>query len=494
MAFQSTHEDDATGAPDTPAVPLTRGLSLKLLVLTVIFVMVAEVLIFIPSVANFGQQWMGQRLRTVAAVGVVLLRGEADSLTREASNDILMATGAKAIAVREEGVARLLVVSQMPPEVDMHVDLDAVGPVDAIGQAFSTLFFGGNRMIRVFGDVGEGGREFEVIMPDAPLRSAMLTYARNVGLLSLLISIFTATLVFAAINRVMIRPIRAMTRSMLAFGQAPDDPSRVIRPENRDDEIGIAERELAQMQRTLLNTLGERKRLADLGLAVSKINHDMRNMLASAHLISDRLATIEDPTVQSLTPRLLRTLDRAVSYSEGVLAYGRTQEEPPRLRRVRLRALVDDVLATLPVEADGEIALENQVEPDLEIRADPDQLFRVLANLSRNAVQAMGADSDSATVRALSIASQYRPGMVTILVSDTGPGLPTRARKNLFAAFKGAAKSGGTGLGLAIAHELVRAHGGTLELVESIPGSTVFAIELPTGDAEIVPTGALAAK
>ncbi len=177
-----------------------------------------------------------------------------------------------------------------------------------------------------------------------------------------------------------------------------------------------------------------------------------------------------------------------------MLAYGRTQEEPPRLRRVRLRALVDDVLATLPVEADGEIALENQVEPDLEIRADPDQLFRVLANLSRNAVQAMGADSDSATVRALSIASQYRPGMVTILVSDTGPGLPTRARKNLFAAFKGAAKSGGTGLGLAIAHELVRAHGGTLELVESIPGSTVFAIELPTGDAEIVPTGALAAK
>lgn len=203
----------------------------------------------------------------------------------------------------------------------------------------------------------------------------------------------------------------------------------MIRPENRDDEIGIAERELAQMQRTLLNTLGERKRLADLGLAVSKINHDMRNMLASAHLISDRLATIEDPTVQSLTPRLLRTLDRAVSYSEGVLAYGRTQEEPPRLRRVRLRALVDDVLATLPVETDGEIALENQVEPDLEIRADPDQLFRVLANLSRNAVQAMGADSDSATVRALSIASQYRPGMVTILVSDTGPGLPTRARQ-----------------------------------------------------------------
>jgi signal transduction histidine kinase len=69
--------------------------------------------------------------------------------------------------------------------------------------------------------------------------------------------------------------------------------------------------------------------------------------------------------------------------------------------------------------------------------------------------------------------------MCRILIEDTGPGLPPKARDNLFAAFRGSARSGGTGLGLAIAQELVRAHGGALELVESIGGRTVFSVTIP---------------
>ena len=185
-------------------------------------------------------------------------------------------------------------------------------------------FFGGDRMLRVFGKVGDSDKEFELVIPDSKLRSAMLVYSRNVAFLSLLISLITATLVFLTINWIMIRPVRDMTRSMLAFSEAPDDPSRVIRPEDRGDEIGVAERELADMQRRLQKTLAEQKHLADLGLAVSKINHDMRNILASAQLMSDRLAMVKDPSVQTFAPKLLRTLDRAVAYTEGVLAYGRT--------------------------------------------------------------------------------------------------------------------------------------------------------------------------
>ena len=148
----------------------------------------------------------------------------------------------------------------------------------------------------------------------------------------------------------MIRPIRTMTRSMLSFSRRPDDPGRVIVPEDRADEIGVAERELAGMQEHLRKTLGEQKHLADLGLAVSKINHDMRNILASAQLMSDRLRAVKDPTVQALAPRLVRALDRAVSYSEGVLAYGRTQEAPPARRRLRLRQLVDEVQSMLGID------------------------------------------------------------------------------------------------------------------------------------------------
>lgn len=460
-------------------VPLSRGLSTKLLVLTILFVLIAEILIFLPSVANFRLRWLEDRLGTAAAVSILLVQEDPANLSRRIQDDILMAIGAKAIAVRDDGASRLLAVAKMPPTVDEHIDLADVGTLRSIGDALETLFVGGDRMLRVYGHVGESKMEFELIMPDARLREAMLIYSRNVAFLSLLISVFTALLVYMTMDRIMIRPVRGMTRSMLAFAQAPEDPGRVIRPEERADEIGVAERELASMQERLQKMLVERKHLADLGLAVSKINHDMRNILASAQLLSDRLRTVRDPAVQAVAPRLLRALDRAVAYSEGVLTYGRTQEPPPSRRRLRLRQLADEVLGLLGVAPGSDIELVNAVDPDFEIDADSEQLFRVLANLGRNAVQAMSGDIEKAVVRRLTISAERTGSVARILVTDTGPGLPAKARENLFAPFRGAARKGGTGLGLAIAQELVRAHSGSLELVESVGGRTVFAVTIP---------------
>ena len=178
-----THDEDAADRGPPANVPLSRGLSTKLLLLTILFVLVAEVLIFVPSVAHFRLQWLGQRLGTAAAVSVVLLEGEPDGLSRTARNDVLMAIGARAIAVRDGGVSRLLIVSDMPPTVDEHIDLDGTGPALAIRGAMSTLFFGGDRLLRVFGKVGDSDKEFELVIPDRGLRGAMLTYARNVAFL-----------------------------------------------------------------------------------------------------------------------------------------------------------------------------------------------------------------------------------------------------------------------------------------------------------------------
>lgn len=460
-------------------VPLSRGLSTKLLLLTVLFVLLAEVLIFLPSIANFRLRWLEERLATAAAVGIVLVESDPDSLSRDVQDDVLIALGAMAVAVRDEGVSQLLVVTEMPPEVDAHVDLDNAPLLVALDDALETLFFGGGQVLRVFGQVGESPKQFELIMSDGNLRKAMLIYARNVAMLSLLLSLVTATFVFYAIDRVMIRPIRAMTRSMLDFAETPGDPARIIVPERRDDEIGVAERELASMQQQLQRALSEHKHLTDLGLAVSKINHDMRNTLAAAQLVSDRLATVKDPTTQNFVPKLVRALDRAVSYTEGVLAYGRTQEAPPRRRRVRLKLLVDEVHDLLGLDPGGGIEFVNAVDPDFEIDADSEQLFRVLSNLARNAVQAMAGERESTVVRRLTMSAERTGSISRILVEDTGPGLPPKARENLFTAFRGSARSGGTGLGLAIAQELVRAHGGAIELVESRGGRTVFAITIP---------------
>jgi len=471
--------DTPDHARPTMSVSLARGLSTKLLVLTACFVLLAEILIFVPSVANFRMRWLEERLGTAATVSVVLVGEDSSSLSRQVQNDVLMAIGAKAIAVRDDGVSRLLVVAEMPPEVDEHVDLDNTGAIAAMAGALDTMVFGGERVLRVFGKVGESDKEFELVIPDSRLRNAMLVYSGNVALLSLIISLITAMLVFYAIDRMMIRPIRAMTRSMLSFSQRPDDPARIIGAENRADEIGVAERELAGMQEHLRKTLGEQKHLADLGLAVSKINHDMRNILASAQLMSDRLRMVKDPTVQSLAPTLVRALDRAVAYSEGVLAYGRTQEAPPSRRRLRLRQLVEDVESMLGVGADSGVEFVNGIDPGFEIDADSEQLFRILTNLCRNAVQAMTGQAERAAVSRLSVTAEREGSVSRILVSDTGPGLPRKARDNLFAAFRGSARSGGTGLGLAIAQELARAHGGEVDLLESVGGRTVFSVTIP---------------
>ncbi len=477
----SDTEASQTGETTQPprAVPLARGLSIKLLVLTVCFVLLAEILIFVPSIANFRLRWLEEKLGTAAAVSIVLVGQDPASLSRELQDEVLISIGAKAIAVRDDGVSRLLVVSSMPPAVDEHIDLAHTGGLEAMAGALDTLIDGGDRMLRVFGKVNDSRKEFELIIPDARLRSAMLAYSRNVALLSLFISLITAMLVFYTIDRIMIRPIRAMTRSMLDFAKLPDDPGQIIAPAARQDEIGVAERELASMQTQLQKTLAEQRHLADLGLAVSKINHDMRNILASAQLMSDRLGAIKDPTVQALAPKLVRAIDRAVSFSEGVLAYGRTQEPAPSRRRLRLREIVEEVQSLLGIEPGRRVDFVNAVDPGFEIDADPEQMFRILTNLCRNAVQAMTAERGAPTVNRLSVTAHREGSVSRVFVSDTGPGLPQKARENLFTAFRGSTRSGGTGLGLAIAHELVRAHGGALDLVESIGGHTVFSVTIP---------------
>jgi signal transduction histidine kinase len=353
-------------------------------------------------------------------------------------------------------------------------------PIAAIRDAFDTLLFGGDKVVRIYGPIGESDAIIEVVMADASLRKAMLVYSRNVFFLSLAISLFTAALIFLAINRLMIAPIRRMTTNMQDFAAEPADPARVLEPAPGRDELSIAGQHLSAMQQQLQKTLKQQKNLADLGLAVSKINHDMRNILASAQLISDRLADVDDPIVKRFAPTLLRTIDRAVGYTTEVLSYGRTTEPEPHRRFVELRPLVSDVGEMLAIDPNAGIEFQIQIPDGLQVDADSEQLFRVVHNICRNAVQALMNDhADSGAARLISVSAMRTGSVVSISVDDTGPGMPPKARENLFAAFRGSARSGGTGLGLAIARELVLAHGGTIALVEKPTPGTLFRIELP---------------
>ncbi len=421
---------------------------------------------------------LSDRMATAAAASVVLTSTDLMEVPQEIQDRLLEVIGAEAIAIREGNVSRLITSTDMPRSVDKTSDLRQPSTIGNFTDAVDTLLFGGDRILRVIGET-PGGGELELIMDERELHAAMIAFSVNTIWMSLIISILTGALVFLALNRLFVRPMRRMSQNMVTFTAGPEDASRIILPSKRRDELGVAEERLAAMERDLRNTLQHQRRLADLGLAVSKIVHDLRNMLASAQLFSDRISSLPDPSVQRFAPKLIAALDRAISFAQSTLAYGKPSEAAPERRLVRLDAIVEEVAEVLGLVDHSGIAWDNRVPTELEVDADPDQLFRILINLCRNAIEAMESDARDAVIRRLSIEAQREGGVVTIRVRDTGPGLPNRAAEHLFQPFQGSGRAGGTGLGLAISAELVRAHGGEIELVPSAGPGTTFSITLP---------------
>src|SRR5262249_50582062 len=247
---------------------------------------------------------------------------------------LLDSVGAKTVALKMENMRLLLASSDMPPDVDHHIDMRHISTMDSIVDGFRTMFSRDNDGLLVVAAAPLGGDFVEIVVDEKPLREAMWKYSGTLLLISLAISAMSGMLVYLSLLWLFVRPMRRLTDHMVAFGANPENPARIVVPSGRADEIGVAERELALMEHEFAQTLQQKSRLAALGLAVSKINHDLRNLLASAQLLSDRLARISDPGVRTLAPRLMAALDRAIAYCQQTLAYGKAQEPPPQRRPV----------------------------------------------------------------------------------------------------------------------------------------------------------------
>jgi len=452
--------------------PWMKGLSARLLLLTIAFVMLAEVLIYAPSIARFRQAYLEER---IAAGHLAILALQATPnymVSEELERELLDSAKVYLIALRRPDGVKLRLGMAPAPAIALHIDLRQQELLPLIGDAFATLNQGSNRVLRVVGVSPRHPQAIvEVVMDEAPMRTAMLDYSQRILALSIVISLTTAAMVFLSLQWLIVRPIRRMIASMTAFRDDPADASRLMLPSGSADEIGAAQRELARMQQALRAALHQKTRLAALGTAVTKINHDLRNMLATARLVSDRLTASDDPQVRGSAPRLVAALDRAVALCTDVLHFA--GEGPPATQRrpFELRALVEEVGDALPARAERETEWIVEVPAGLSLEADREQIFRLLANLGQNAFQA-GATRVAVTAR--------RDVGVVIEVADNGPGLPPRARDRLFQPFSGSARPGGTGLGLAIAQELAAAHGGAIALVRSEAGGTVFRLTLPS--------------
>lgn len=474
----------STPAESIPA-KFRRSLSAKLLLLTIFFVLFAEVLVLIPSVAKQRISWLQARIEAAYLVGLALEAPETEMIEPEVAEQLFATANILGVTVSRGGAN----IQIFAPDVDparppaMHyIDLRSSSVFDLLADAWGSMVSRGDTMVRVIGmPAFSRDGAVDIIISQKALRRDLRIYTRNILGLSLFIPTLTAGLVYGSLNLMIVRPVRALTRDMTAFQGNPEDPGNFVRPSLRTDEIGVAERSLLALELRINDLLSQRRRLAALGAGISKLSHDLRNILASAQLMSDRLAKSEDPRVRKLSPRLIQALDRAIALSRDTLSYARMEPGSLVKSRFSLHALVEEVFEDT---ASMRVAFVNEAPDTLDILADRNQLYRALFNLVRNAVDAMAPEggeptADDARSNRVTISAYASALTVFIEVADTGPGLPEAARARLFEPFQGSLKPGGSGLGGAIAYEILRAHGGGLDLKSSDQHGAVFMLTLP---------------
>lgn len=458
---------------------MLNTLSGRFLILTTVFVMLAEVLIFVPSIARFREDYLLNRLERAQIASLALLAD--DMLETELEAELLENAEVFNIVLRRDELRQLMLSSPMPHPISATFDMRELGAMMLIRDALARMINSDNDIIRVIGaPVRDAGLLIEVTMETAPLRMAMFDYGARILVLSAVISIFTAVLLFAAVRVFLVRPIKGVVSYMKRYAAAPEDARGIIQPSAGVRELREAEEALQQLQIELTHALKQKERLAQLGGAVARISHDLRNILTSAVLFTDRIEMSKDPLVRRLAPKLVNSITRAVSLCESTLAFGRAEEPAPTLTLFPLANMVADVVDTEKLAVENTcVSMQSDIPVNLVVRGDPEQLFRVILNLVRNARQAIMGSNTAATI---TVSAHEDSENWRIQVRDTGPGLPPRAQEHLFTAFQGGVRKGGSGLGLAISAELVRGHGGTLTLTHTGPDGTVFEICLPKGD------------
>ncbi|MDF2899967.1 MAG: sensor histidine kinase [Phenylobacterium sp.] len=482
-------------SPPAPIRSLRRrffwpgGLSARLLLLTVLFVAGAGAMALPPALASFEEQWLLDRVRAAELASMATEAAPDQVLSEALASQLRQGAGVQTVAILDNDGNRFLKVPgprlARPPYL---VDLRDQAPASWLSAPFQTLFGGGeDRMVRVIAEPRFYQAQFiEVVAPDAELKAELKVYLWRLLAVMAFVSALAGGLVYLSLNYFLVRPMQRITRSMERFAADPEDAEARIEPSGRRDEIGRAEAQLDRMQDELRAALSSRARLAALGEAVAKINHDLRNMLTSAQIASERLAALNDPQVTQAMPRLERALDRAVKLATGVLTYGKTEEAAPDARPLPLAPVLEAAAEEARLSPEG-VRLISLVGSADQVNADPDQLHRILVNLMRNAREAVEQQEGREAPGAIQVSLFEDGGDSVIRLADNGPGVSERARERLFQPFAGSTRAGGAGLGLAIARELAQGHGGDLSLAQTGPEGSVFELRLPGAPAKLPP-------
>ena len=458
---------------------MVNSLSGRFLILTIIFVMIAEIFIFVPSVARFREDYLRARLERAQIASLAVAVDAMISPALEA--ELLENAEVYNVVLRRDEIRQLALSSKLPAPIAATYDMRAPSGVTLVADALRTLVQKEDRIIRVIGNpVRDGGQLIEITMDERPMQMAMRDYGLNILILSAFISVMTAGLLFLSVQVLLVRPIKGVVAHMQSYAKAPEDARQIITPTARVRELRDAEVALQMMQTQLTGALRQKERLAQLGGAVAKVSHDLRNIMTSAQLFTDRIGGSDDPLVKRMAPKLVNSITRAVNLCETTLAFGRVDEPAPALTRVNLSRIVEDVIDSERLAAgDYPLSFAEDIPATMTLRADGEQLYRVIFNLVRNARQAIMATGAPGEI---GLHADEDELVLRLTVRDTGPGMPQKAREHLFQPFQGGVRKGGAGLGLVIAADLIRGHGGRLELRDTGAQGTTFVIQLPKAD------------
>ena len=456
---------------------LVASLSGRLLFFTSLFVLIAQMVIYLPSAARHYLDLLSNRVSSAQVAVTALDELGQNSLYDTLRVELLTSAGIRRIAVVRNGRREVYLGEIIMPEPDSTVDLRAPDWTDLIGRSLDTIFNTSPRLLRIIANPGaSGGEAIEILVNEMPIREDMLAYSERLLYLSFVIAFITSALVFWALYFLFVRPMKRLSQSMMAFQERPEDAQRTLRPSSRADEIGQVERALSDMQTELRHALRQRERMAALGAAVARIQHDLRNILSTAQLTSDRLASSSDPNVTALAPRLVQSIDRAINLANNTLRYGKADEAPPAPATRQLLPIAEEAMEASLAASRRNMRWINRIPTGMTVYADPEQMLRILVNLGRNAIQALEPVPEATVTLTATPTERNR---VIIDMIDNGPGIPEKLFPHLFKPFAGQGRPGGNGLGLAIARELARAHGGDVELRSSGPGGTTFRVTMP---------------
>ncbi|MEM9669215.1 MAG: HAMP domain-containing sensor histidine kinase [Pseudomonadota bacterium] len=451
------------------------SLSVKLLALTIGAVLLIELIIFIPSAISRRDAWLNERTQAARIAALALEAAPSQRVSEELAEQLLENAGVMTVAELGGGIRQLLLAPDVPVGGPMRsIDLTTGGDgyFARLGHTAATIFSPDDLTLRILDESNQEGFIIEVLVPELPLRQELSSFSHRIIGLSLLIAVFAGSLVYLVLVRLVVDPMRTVTEAILRFSQ---DPSKISPQQDRSerrDEIGLAQNALADMEQVVSDAFRERQRLARLGEAVAKINHDLRNSLAAAQLVSDGLSMSDDPRVQKALPRLERALERAINLTQNTLQYGKAETPKPVFQTVNLREAVEEA-ANEALSGREALQWKNEVPEERMAEVDPDHLHRIVTNLLRNAGQAtLEAKGDEGCVCVECCKEGLR-------LSDNGPGMPQKAQANLFRAFSGSVAEGGTGLGLTIARDLARVMGGDIKLENTGSEGTSFIVFLP---------------